>query len=114
MAEAGRQLVRGQCERALRGFAGRKAWVTVCLLVFALAAGCRSTNSHTKIRLQGAGATFPAPFYKRAVVVYQDAHPDVLIDYQSIGSGGGIRAITDSTVHFAASDAPMSKKELEA
>jgi phosphate transport system substrate-binding protein len=65
-----------------------------------------------KTRLQGAGATFPAPFYKRLVVVYQEKHPDVLIDYQSIGSGGGIRAVTDKTVHFCASDAPMSKKEV--
>ncbi|MFO0789420.1 MAG: phosphate ABC transporter substrate-binding protein PstS [Pirellulales bacterium] len=65
-------------------------------------------------RLQGAGASFPAPFYKRLVVVYQGLHPDVLIDYQSIGSGGGIRAITDKTVHFCASDAPMGKKELAA
>lgn len=67
-----------------------------------------------KTRLQGAGATFPAPLYKRLVVVYQGLHPDVLIDYQSIGSGGGIKAITDQTVHFCASDAPMGKKELAA
>ena len=57
---------------------------------------------------------FPAPFYKRLVVVYQGIHPDVLIDYQSIGSGGGIQAITDKTVHFCGTDAPMNKKELEA
>jgi len=64
-------------------------------------------------RLQGAGATFPAPYYKRLVAVYQELHPNVLIDYQSIGSGGGIRAITDKTVDFCGSDAPMSKKELQ-
>ncbi len=64
-------------------------------------------------RLQGAGATFPAPYYKRLVAVYQSLHPEALIDYQSIGSGGGIRAITDKTVDFCGSDAPMSKKELE-
>lgn len=69
---------------------------------------------NAKTRLQGAGATFPAPLYKRLVVVYQGLHPDVLIDYQSIGSGGGIKAITDETVHFCASDAPMGKKELAA
>jgi phosphate transport system substrate-binding protein len=65
-----------------------------------------------RTRLQGAGATFPAPFYKRLVVVYQGINPEVMIDYQSIGSGGGIRAITDQTVHFCGSDAPMSEKEL--
>lgn len=73
-----------------------------------------ATEPTGKTRLQGAGATFPAPFYKRLVVAYEELHPDVLIDYQSIGSGGGIRAITDRTVHFCASDAPMSKKELAA
>jgi phosphate transport system substrate-binding protein len=72
------------------------------------------TAAIAKTRLQGVGATFPAPFYKRLVVVYEEQHPDVLIDYQSIGSGGGIQAITKKTAHFAASDAPMSKKELEA
>jgi phosphate transport system substrate-binding protein len=66
------------------------------------------------VKLQGAGATFPAPLYKRLVAVYEELHPNVLIDYQSIGSGGGIRAITDKTVQFAGSDAPMSDAELEA
>jgi phosphate transport system substrate-binding protein len=78
-------------------------------------AGCRASKSGKgHVRLQGAGATFPAPYYKRLVVVYQDQRPDVLIDYQSIGSGGGIKAITDRTVHFCGSDAPMNQKELEA
>jgi phosphate transport system substrate-binding protein len=92
----------------------------LCLLVAAFAVGCRpSANSTTKpgasrARLQGAGATFPAPLYKRLVVVYQGIHLDVLIDYQSIGSGGGIQAITKKTVHFCGTDAPMNKNELEA
>src|SRR6188472_3865652 len=92
----------------------------VCLGLAVFAVGCRpSANSTAKpaagaSRLQGAGATFPAPFYKRLVVVYEGIHPDVLIDYQSIGSGGGIQAITDKTVHFCGSDAPMNKKELQA
>jgi phosphate transport system substrate-binding protein len=66
------------------------------------------------VTLQGAGATFPAPLYNRLVAEYQKLHPDVKIDYQAIGSGGGIKAITDSTVDFAGSDAPMGKKDLEA
>ena len=66
------------------------------------------------VRIQGAGATFPNPLYQRWVSEYQKAHPDVKIDYQSIGSGGGIKAITEKTVDFAGSDAPMNKKELEA
>ena len=92
----------------------------LCLAIAAFAVGCRPSASSTAkpaagtTRLQGAGASFPAPFYKRLVVEYQGIHPDVLIDYQSIGSGGGIQAITDKTVHFCGSDAPMNKKELEA
>ncbi len=82
------------------------------LLVLAVA--CPLNHVAAATRLQGAGATFPAPFYKRLVVVYEQSHPDVLIDYQSIGSGGGIKAITDQTVDFCASDAPMNKKELAA
>jgi phosphate transport system substrate-binding protein len=64
-------------------------------------------------RLQGAGATFPAPLYGKMVAEYQKVHPDVKIDYQSIGSGGGIKAITEKTVCFAGSDAPMKKDEIE-
>ena len=92
---------------------------TICLVVAVFADGCRSSaNSKSKpaagtTRLQGAGASFPAPFYKRLVVEYQRAHPNVLIDYQSKGSGGGIQAITDKTVDFCGSDAPMNAKELE-
>ncbi len=63
-------------------------------------------------RLQGAGATFPEPMYQRWVSEYQKMHPDAKIDYKGIGSGGGIKGITDKTVDFAGSDAPMSKKEL--
>ncbi|HYO07341.1 MAG TPA: phosphate ABC transporter substrate-binding protein PstS [Tepidisphaeraceae bacterium] len=66
------------------------------------------------VRLQGAGATFPAPIYQRWVTEYQTQHPEVKIDYQSIGSGGGIKGITEKTVDFGASDAPMNKKEVAA
>ena len=65
------------------------------------------------IRLQGAGATFPNPIYQRWVNDYQRSHPGVQIDYQSIGSGGGIKAIVAKTVDFAGSDAPLTKKELQ-
>jgi phosphate transport system substrate-binding protein len=73
-----------------------------------------ATVASADVRLQGAGATFPAPIYQRWVTEYQTQHPDVKIDYQSIGSGGGIKGITEKTVDFGASDAPMNKKELAA
>lgn len=66
------------------------------------------------IRLSGAGATFPESLYKRWAVEYEKVAAGVKIDYRGIGSGGGIRAISDKTVAFAASDAPLSKKEIEA
>lgn len=66
------------------------------------------------VTLSGAGATFPAPLYKLWVTRFEAKQPQVRINYQSIGSGGGIKAITDKTVAFGASDAPLNKKELEA
>ena len=73
-----------------------------------------SSVAMAETRLQGAGATFPNPIYQRWVTEYQKANPEVKIDYQSIGSGGGIKGITEKTVDFAGSDAPMSKKEIAA
>jgi len=85
------------------------------LLAFGLVAAMGAAAVAAKdIRLAGAGATFPAPLYKKWVAEYQKANPTVQIDYQSIGSGGGIKAITDKTVAFGASDAPLNKKEIDA
>ena len=73
-----------------------------------------AATARAEVRLQGAGATFPNPIYQRWVTEYQKSNPDVKIDYQSIGSGGGIKGITEKTIDFAGSDAPMSKKEIAA
>src|SRR4051812_30131838 len=83
------------------------------LATFTIAA-IATNAARAEVRMQGAGATFPAPIYQRWVAEYQKAHPDVKIDYQAIGSGGGIKGITERTVDFGASDAPMSAKELAA
>jgi phosphate transport system substrate-binding protein len=64
------------------------------------------------INLTGAGATFPFPLYSKWVAEYQRRDPRVRINYQSIGSGGGIRQITERTVDFGASDAAMSAELL--
>src|ERR1044071_5540165 len=63
------------------------------------------------ISLNGAGATFPYPLYSKWMSEYNRLHPDIMINYQSIGSGGGIRQITAKTVDFGASDAPMTADE---
>jgi len=66
------------------------------------------------IALQGAGATFPNPLYQKWMSEYGKTHADIKIDYQSIGSGGGIKQIQAQTVDFGASDAPMSDADLKA
>jgi len=64
-------------------------------------------------QLTGAGATFPYPFFSKAFYEYTKAHPDVTVNYQSIGSGGGIQQFTAKTVDFGASDVPMNADELK-
>jgi phosphate transport system substrate-binding protein len=62
--------------------------------------------------LNGAGATFPYPMYSKWFSDYNKLHSDVQINYQSIGSGGGIRQVLAGTVDFGASDGPMSDEQL--
>jgi phosphate transport system substrate-binding protein len=66
------------------------------------------------ITLQGAGATFPTPLYAKWFEDYSAKYSNVKVDYQSIGSGGGIKAITQQTVDFGASDAAMKDTEIAA
>jgi phosphate transport system substrate-binding protein len=63
-------------------------------------------------RLQGAGASFPAPLYTKWFKDYAAAHAGVQIDYQSVGSGSGVKAVIDHTVDFGASDAAMTPEEI--
>jgi phosphate transport system substrate-binding protein len=65
-----------------------------------------------RLQLNGAGATFPYPIYSKWFDEYHQAHPDVEINYQSIGSGGGIRQLLAGTVDFGASDMPMTDEQL--
>jgi phosphate transport system substrate-binding protein len=65
-------------------------------------------------QINGAGATFPNPIYSKWFAEYNKLHPAVQINYQSLGSGAGIRQITNETVFFGASDAPMTPEQLAA
>jgi len=76
----------------------------------AISAGAATLVAQTQIN--GAGATFPYPIYSKWFSEYNKLHPDVQINYQSIGSGGGIRQITNRTVFFGASDGPMTNDQL--
>jgi phosphate transport system substrate-binding protein len=66
------------------------------------------------MQINGAGATFPNPIYSKWFAEYHKLHPEVQINYQPIGSGGGIRQLTNRTVFFGASDMPMKDEDLKA
>jgi phosphate transport system substrate-binding protein len=66
------------------------------------------------LQLTGAGATFPYPIYSKWFDEYHKLHPSIEINYQSIGSGGGIRQVTDGTVDFGATDGPMNDEQIKA
>jgi len=67
-----------------------------------------------KAQINGAGASFPYPIYSKWFSEYNKLHPDIEINYQSIGSGGGIRQLTSETVFFGATDGPMNEEQLKA
>lgn len=75
--------------------------------------GAGPGTAGSTINLQGAGATFPNPLYQKWLSEYGKLHPNVRIDYQSIGSGGGIKQIKEQTVDFGASDSPMKDDDLK-
>jgi phosphate transport system substrate-binding protein len=79
----------------------------IALLCLAL-----SVPAFAQTTLNGAGATFPYPMYSKWFSKYHDAHPDIQFNYQSIGSGGGIRQVLAGTVDFGASDGPMTDEQL--
>lgn len=68
--------------------------------------------SSAQTNLNGAGATFPNPIYQKWFSEYHNAHGDIQINYQSIGSGGGIKQLQSGTVDFGASDGPMTDEQL--
>jgi phosphate transport system substrate-binding protein len=83
----------------------RSLGVLLCIAVLASCAFGQTT-------LNGAGATFPYPIYSKWFSEYHTLHPDIEINYQSIGSGGGIRQVQAGTVDFGASDGPMSDEQM--
>ena len=90
----------------------RERIVKKSLLVVALFAVALSAAQAQKIT--AAGATFPYPIYSKWFSEYSSAHPGVQINYQSIGSGGGIQQVTNGVVDFGASDMPMTDAALSA
>ncbi len=77
--------------------------------VAALATGVTAQQT---LKINGAGATFPNPIYSKWFSEYNKLHPNIEINYQSLGSGAGIRQLTNQTVFFGATDGPMSADQL--
>src|SRR3954454_23724831 len=90
-------------------------WVSaVVLLLAAVACNHNGSGGPGSVSLQGAGASFPSPLYQKWLSEYGNIHSNVKIDYQSIGSGGGVKQLKEQTVDFGASDAPMTDADLKA
>ena len=90
------------------------AWIAALSVVLAgMACNGGGAGSNGTVTLQGAGATFPNPLYQKWLSEYGKLHANVRIDYQSIGSGGGIKQLKEQTVDFGASDAPMKDEDLK-
>src|SRR5580658_45713 len=87
----------------------RKTLVVLFLLSALVATASAQSNP---LLLNAAGATFPYPIYSKWFDTYHTAHPNIQINYQSIGSGGGIRQLMAGTVDFGASDGPMTDEQL--
>src|SRR3954469_10041186 len=84
-------------------------WMTSFALVLAAVGVARAAS----FLINGAGAPVPFPLYSKWFSEYNKLHPDQKFNYQSIGSGGGVKQITERTVDFGASDAPMNDEELK-
>jgi phosphate transport system substrate-binding protein len=93
-------------------------WViTVAAGLSGCSSGARSDDAHASgsgTQINGAGATFPNPMYSRWFAEYNKLRPDVRINYQSLGSGAGIRQLSSRTVFFGATDQPMTDEQLRA
>ena len=87
---------------------------SLCAAVAAAFLAVTSAPAIAETRIQGAGATFPAPLYAKWIEEYGKLHPDIKIDYSAVGSGTGIANITSRIVQFGASDAPLTDAQEKA
>ncbi len=93
----------------------RLAFAATCAAALALPAcggGAPDQAAQASVKLQGAGASFPAPLYNKWFKTYSASHANVLVDYQSVGSGSGVKSVIDHTVDFGASDAAMKPEDM--
>jgi phosphate transport system substrate-binding protein len=86
-------------------------FLTTAYIVLGISACQNQTNGRENVRINGAGASFPAPLYQRWFQEYNQHNPNVQIGYQSVGSGAGVQQYLQRTIDFGASDAPLTEKE---
>lgn len=87
--------------------------VGLASLLSAALAQAPAASPAAPVALRGAGATFPAPLYRKWIEVYREAHPEVAIDYEAVGSGEGIQRFLARTVDFGASDSALNDRQLQ-
>lgn len=88
--------------------------IMLCAMMIFASVSCTSNSASSvqTVKLQGAGASFPAPLYMKWFKQYSGDHKDVVVDYQSVGSGSGVKSVLDRTVDFGASDAAMKPEDM--
>src|SRR3984957_11490125 len=89
---------------------GKKQWPIYLAVALGCLTGVGCGGDATDV--QGAGATFPAPLYKRWFLEYYKLHPEVRVNYQAVGSGAGVRQFSSGLVNFGASDDAMNDKQI--
>jgi len=86
--------------------------LSIACAVLLAACSSKGGSSASSVKLQGAGASFPAPLYNRWFKSFSGSHQNVRVDYQSVGSGSGVKSVIDRTVDFGASDAAMKPEDM--
>src|SRR5208283_4955766 len=95
--------------------APRISTITMMVLLLGLLCSCEREAQKAEpagIQISGAGATFPAPLYKKWIEEYRNAHEDVVVNYEAIGSGEGTRKFMKQEVDFGASDAALNDEQI--
>lgn len=90
------------------------SWLNLGMLVALglVLTGPLQTSAQDTLTLNGAGSSFDNPLFSAAFAAYTEQNPDVRVNYQSVGSGAGIQQLTENTVDFGATDAPMTDEQL--
>jgi len=86
--------------------------LTMVVVSLSTCAAAQTSSASSKIVLQGAGATFPAPLYKKWIGVFTSQNPDVKVEYKDVGSGEGVQRFVAQAVDFGASDAAMTDEQM--